>query len=283
MTQVYDLSNPAHPVKIRDFGLPGQEPGSKGDVPTELHGPISTGPTGNRIYFGYGTNKGGMLQIVDRKKLLEGPKEPTAKNLAYPQVGLLHMSPLVGAHTTFPMLKMPIKEFARDKVGSTRDIVMIVDEAIANECQEARQMVWFVDVTVESQPMVVSNYTVPEASGDFCERGGRFGSHSSNESMAPVYYKKLAFIAWFNAGVRALDVRDPFRPREVGYFIPSITERTDKRCINVGGQERCKTAIQTNNVETDDRGYIYAVDRANTGLHILELTGEAMDVAEGKP
>ena len=44
MTQVYDLSDPAHPVKIRDFGLPGQEPGSTGAVPTELHGPISTGP-----------------------------------------------------------------------------------------------------------------------------------------------------------------------------------------------------------------------------------------------
>lgn len=27
MTEVYDLSDPAHPVKIRDFGLPGQQPG----------------------------------------------------------------------------------------------------------------------------------------------------------------------------------------------------------------------------------------------------------------
>ena len=84
MTQVYDLSDPAHPVKIRDFGLPGQEPGATGAVPTELHGPISTGPQGNRIYFGYGTDKGGFLQIVDRDKLLNGPKEPTPDNLRYP-------------------------------------------------------------------------------------------------------------------------------------------------------------------------------------------------------
>src|SRR5665213_1193269 len=56
MTQVYDLSDPAHPVKIRDFGLPGQEPGSTGAVPTEVHGPISLGPQGNRVYFGYGTD-----------------------------------------------------------------------------------------------------------------------------------------------------------------------------------------------------------------------------------
>jgi len=38
-------------------------------------------------------------------------------------------------------------------------------------------------------------------------------------------------------------------------------------------------AIQTNNVEVDDRGYIYIVDRANTGMHILEVTGAARRLA----
>jgi hypothetical protein len=275
MTQVYDLSDPANPVKIRDFGLPGQEPGATGPIPTELHGPISTGPQGNRVYFGYGTNKGGMVQIVDREKLLNGPKEPTPENLRYPEVGHLDLMPFNGAHTVFPMLKMPVADFAKDKEGAVRDFIMVVDEQILNECTEARQQAWFVDVTIETKPMVVSGFSVPEASGNFCDRGGRFGSHSSSESMAPVYYKKLAFLTWFNAGVRAVDVRDPYHPKEVGYFIPSITEATDKRCIKVDGQERCKVAIQSNNVDTDDRGYVYVVDRANTGMHILELTGDA--------
>jgi hypothetical protein len=279
MTQVFDLSDPLKPVHIRDFGLVGQEPGSTGAVPIELHGPVSTGPQGNRVYFGYGTNKGGVLQIVDREKLLKGPKEPTPDNLRYPEIGRLEMLPFNGAHTVFPMPKMPVAEFAKDKDGKVRDIVMIVDEQIMNECQEARQMVWFVDVTVEAKPMVVSNFSVPEESGNFCQRGGRFGSHSANESMAPVFYKKVAFITYFNAGLRALDVRNPYQPKEIGYFIPSITEATDKRCIKVDGQDRCKTAIQSNNVETDDRGYVYVVDRANTGMHILELTGEARAVA----
>src|SRR5436189_3062741 len=101
---------------------------------------------------------------------------------------------------------------------------MIVNESILLECTEARQMVWFVDVTIESRPMVVSNYTVNEASGNFCQRGGRFGAHSSNESMAPIFYKKLAMITFFNAGVRVVDVRDPFQPKEVGHFVPPITE-----------------------------------------------------------
>ncbi|HEX2654540.1 MAG TPA: hypothetical protein VHN11_12910 [Xanthobacteraceae bacterium] len=279
MTQIYDLSDPAHPVKIRDFGLPGQEPGTTGTVPTELHGPISTGPRGNRVYFGYGTNKGGVIQIVDREKLLNGPKEPTPENLRYPEIGRLDMLPLNGAHTTLPLLRMPIAEFEKDKGGSPRDMMMIVDEELLNECQEPRQMVWFADITVESKPMIVSNYTVPEASGHFCDRGGRFGAHSSNESTASVFYEKLVFITFFNAGVRALDIRNPYQPKEVGYFIPAITDKTDKRCIKVNGQDRCKVAIQSNNVEVDDRGYVYVADRANTGLHILELTGEARKIA----
>ena len=164
MTMIYDLSDPAHPVKIRDFGLPGQEPGSTGPVPTEVHGPISTGPEGNRVYFGYGTDKGGFLQIVDREKLLNGPKEPTPENLRYPEISRLAMSAFNGAHTTFPMLKMPVAEFAHDKEPN-RDIVMIVDEEIVNECAEPRQMVWFADVTVENRPMMISSYTAKESSG----------------------------------------------------------------------------------------------------------------------
>jgi hypothetical protein len=275
MTEVYDMSDPSHPVKIRDFGLPGQQPGATGPVPEQLHGMISLGREGNRIYFGYGTNKNGVMQIVDRDKLLHGPREPTAENLLYPEVGRLTMTPFNGAHTTFPMPKMPIAEFAKDSLGTERDIVMIVDEQIRNACQEPRQMAWFVDVTIEAHPMIISNFQVSEASGNFCSRGGRFGTHASNESMAPIFYKKVVFLSYFNAGVRAVDIRDPYHPKEIGYFIPSITETTDKRCTTINGQDNCKVAIQTNNVETDDRGYVYMVDRANTGMHILELTGDA--------
>jgi hypothetical protein len=280
MTQVYDLSDPANPVKIRDFGLVGQQPGATGAIPVAIHGLISTGPKGNRVYFAFGTNKGGIVQIVDRDKLLKGPKEPTPENLLYPQVGRLDMSPLYGAHTSMPLGKFKIPEFAHEKEGSERDIVMVVGETFREECGEARQMVWFVDDTVEAKPMAVSHWTVPEASGNFCTRGGRFGSHSSNESMGPPFYQKLTFITFFNAGVRVLDIRNPYEPKEVGYFIPSITKATQPRCGMIGGVQRCSNAvIQSNNAETDDRGYIYVADRVNTGLHILELTGEARAIA----
>ena len=221
-----------------------------------------------------------MLQIVDREKLLNGPKEPTPDNLRAPVIGELQMSPLVGAHTVFPLGKMRIPEFARDKFGAERDMVMIVDESLVNECGRRVAADGVVRRCHDREAADGGvELHVPAASGNFCERGGRFGAHSSNESMAPVFYGKLAFVTFFNAGVRAIDIRNPYRPKEVGYFIPAITEATDKRCVKVDGKDRCKIAIQSNNVETDDRGYIYVVDRANTGLHILEVTGEARAIA----
>jgi hypothetical protein len=302
MTKVYDLSDPTRPVFIRDFGLPGQQPGSTvTPVPTELHGPISIGPKGNRVYFGYGTSRAGVVQIVDREKLLNGPREPTDANLLYPQIARIDLPPDAGAHTAFPLLGMTIPEFGKQTLPASapvpggghehgdniplkspqahRDFIAVVSESLANECQEPRQLVRFVDITFESTPIGASTWTVPEASGDFCSRGGRFGAHASHESFTPVYYGRVLFVTFFNAGVRALDVRDPFNPREIAYYIPATTERTEQRCVGSGAGRRCKVAIQSNNVEVDDRGYVYVADRANTGLHVVELTGAARSVA----
>jgi hypothetical protein len=79
--QVWDLSDPAKPVHIRGFSLPGHQAGSSGPMAPDMHGLTSTGPAGNRVYVAYGTNRNGVIQIVDRKKLLEGPREPSVENL----------------------------------------------------------------------------------------------------------------------------------------------------------------------------------------------------------
>ncbi len=288
MTKIYDLSDPSQPRFIRDFGLPGQQPGASGTAPEGLHGPIAFR---NRVYIAYGTGAKGVLQIVDRDKLLNGNPQvvdrfaPTAENLLYPQVGRLDMSPDWGGHTSFPVLGLPVPDWAGNSAGRVRDFVLLISESLKNECQEVRQLTFMVDVTDPSRPFPVSTFEVPESPGRFCSRGGRFGPHSSQESFTPIYYGRLVFIAYFNGGVRAVDIRDPFQPREAGFYIPAVTARTDERCVRAGGGERCKVAIQTNNVEVDDRGYIYIVDRADTGMHILELTGAARAIANfaGRP
>ena len=295
MTKIYDLSDPAHPKFIRNFALVGQQPGSAGEnVPEDTHGPIVLG---NRVYFGYGTLLSGVIQIVDRDKLLKGnpassdPFAPTVENLLYPQISRLDMYPTIGAHTTYPIMGMDVPAFEKFHTKSgdfrsgkpaKRDFLLVVNESTQNECHEDYHMMFMVDITDETKPYSVSNFYVPEKSGNFCARGGRFGTHSSHEDMGPIYYKKLVFISWFNAGLRVVDIRDPFTPREVAYYIPAITKNTARRCLRVNGVDSCKIAIQTNNAEVDDRGYIYAVDRANTGMHILELTGPARKIANLK-
>jgi hypothetical protein len=279
MTKIYDLSDPTKPVFIRDFGLAGQEPGSTGPITVAhgAHGPIVVG---NRVYFAYGTSADGALQIVDRQKLLTGPKEPTAANLNAPEISRLYMSPNWGGHTAFPVLGMTIADWAPNTKERVRDFVVLVSEAIANECRESRHATFMVDITTETRPFSVATFQVPESKGNFCRRGGRFGPHASSESFAPIFYKKLVFVSYFNGGVRAVDIRNPYAPREAGFYIPATTERTAERCVT-NGTRSCKVAIQTNNVEADERGFVYLADRANTGLHIVRLTGEAAKIVGG--
>ncbi len=286
---IFDLSDPANPVFLRDWALDGQQPG--GVLPPNftavpsIHGPISIGPVGNRVYFAYGTSSNGVMQIADRQKILTTP----ANDFKTAEIGRFVMQPVWGAHTSFPVLGLTIEDWAPNAPagGNVRDFVVVTSEAGGAFCQQAiRHLTFVVDVTSvapnnEHRPQGVATFQVPASSGDFCERGGRFGPHATNENFGPPFYGKMVFISYFNAGVRAVDIRDPYNPQEVAFFIPKVTANTDFRCGTLNGVPNvCKQVIQTNNVETDDRGYIYIVDRANTGLHILEVEGDAKKVIE---
>jgi hypothetical protein len=285
--QAFDLSNPEETRHIRDFGLVGWEPTAEGPLPaysvSGLHQPFILG---DRMYIGYGSGNSGTLQILDREKFLNGdpdaedPFEPTPENLLYPQISRLDMPSYWGVHTAKPMLGVEVPDY-RDDVGhSARDFLIVPSEAggSAVYCRGVRDVVFFIDITEESNPYPVSTFQVPDEPGDYCGRGGRFGPHSVHDAYHPAFDHTLALFSYFNAGVRAVDVRNPFQPVEVGYYVPETTEDTIELCAEVNSVERCDAAIQTNNVNIDDRGYIYIVDRSHTGLHILELTGEAKEL-----
>ena len=65
------------------------------------------------------------------------------------------------------------------------------------------------------------------------------------------------YVAAQSGGLRVVDIREPATPEEVAFFIP-------EPC---GGQP----APQTNDVDVDERGLVYLVDR-HVGFDILEPT-----------
>ena len=316
---VADWSNPASPQYIRTYGVVGAQPDPTKTAapPNSLHGPISTfehpqagqrlarGATaddviGNRIYLAWGVGDDGILQIVDRKKLLpsphgtwdgQRPDTPTDADLLAAQTGILHMSPDQGGHTSMPVFGLTPKSYDKFIEFKTRDIVLLASEATADKCQEAPHWSFVVDVTVENSksvppgtkveenpwqgPMILSTMSVDPRMGEkyprgnYCTRGARFGVHSSEENFRNPYYGRVTFLAYFTGGVRAWDIREPQAPVEVGFYVPVSNANTDP------------DGYMTNNVEVDNRGYVIVVDRNGAGMDILELHGEARSIGLG--
>ena len=80
----------------------------------------------------------------------------------------------------------------------------------------------------------------------------------------------MTFLAYFTGGIRAWDIREPQGPVEVGFYVPVSNANT----VQPDG-------YMTNNVEVDNRGFIYATDRNGSGLDILQLTGKANCIGRG--
>jgi hypothetical protein len=278
--QAFDVSDPRSPRHIRDFGLVGYEPNSTEPYPEPqvagLHQPFVVG---DRMYLGYNSGEEGVLQIVDRERFMSGDPEPTPANLRAPEIARIDLPSYWGVHTAKPIYDFEIADYADNSEARTRDLLLVSSEAGTFRCREPRDVMLIFDITEEEHPAAISTFQVPEEPGDFCHRGGRFGPHSFADAYHPAFDKKLVVLAYFNAGVRVVDIRNPFEPKEVARFIPEVTENTTESCIEIDGVRQCDRAIQTNNVNLDDRGYIYALDRASTGLHVLELTGAARAIA----
>jgi len=315
---IVDWSDPTKtPTVLRTFGLVGAQPSGSGPVPPSLHGSISAhehpnafGPLaraataddiiGNRIYGAWGVGDDGVLTILDRKKLLPplsggrggtfagNPDDPSNDELTAPLAGILYMSPDQGGHTSMPVFGLQPRSYQPFTEFTKRDIVLLASEATADLCDEAPHWSFVVDVTVENSktsppgtrvqqnvfqgPMVLSTMSVNPfdgenfARGNYCTRGARFGVHSSEENFNNPLYGKLTAIAYFTGGVRIWDIREPQAPVEVAFYVPESNANTNP------------DGYMTNNVEIDNRGFIYVVDRNGAGMDILQLTGRAADI-----
>jgi len=174
-------------------------------------------------------------------------------------------------------------EFVGDAnpTGLPRLYALVSDEATSNSYwrfnddppgvrSPIREKAYMFDVTHADEtgvPFPIETWQVPNA--DYIMRGGRFGPHQFNETIDSefnLFEDKIAFFAYFNAGVRAVDISNPYELKEVGYYVPQENER----CGFIGGNQPSPN-IQTNDVTVDSRGLVYASDRVGCGLYILEF------------
>lgn len=312
---IYNLSNPADPVFIRQWGLVGQQPSAiptakscydapgptcyEGvtNPPGDVHEVYSAGVKKNRVYLPYGTSSDGVFQIVDRQKLLNGcavsanktycPTHPSQADLLYAQVSYITTNPNQGGHTSIPIFGVPIPESQQNYVDGTPqkwDLLAVTSEDTTNDCfGQPWKNASLMDITNDRAPWPIATLDVGQFPGNFCAKGARFGSHELNREIYAPFYGKIVVVAMFNAGLQVWDIRDPYNPRRVAYFIQAPNGNTQSTCGTYQGDTHyCRKATFSDLGEVDDRGYIYNLDRAGSGMTILKLTGDALEVTTGQ-
>jgi hypothetical protein len=240
---IVDLADPSTPREVGRWWFPGQhtaagEPmswtpsashgGQPGAKRVALHHPLIRG---DRAYCGWWDAGLVVLDIAD----LGCPKLVSQLDFGSEVSGATHSA-------------LPVPG---------RDILVVTDEQLANDCQGLFAQVRVVDISDELNPRVIAEF--PRPRGDFCSRGGRFGPHNVHE-MRPgsLIDPNTMYLTYFNAGLRVVDISDATQPREVAYFVPEAPPG--------------RSSIQFNDVLVGSDGLVYVTDRYRGGLYILERT-----------
>ena len=258
--QIWDLRDPSNPKFTGRAWLPGMKE-TEDEALYEgqyVHHPI-VDEANNRMYIGFrGSGWMGAWDMSDRSN-------PT-------MIWSYDTSPPGrGPHTLTPVVYDDLTQYFKGD-ALPRNFLFVTDEAGSADltpCEAGvRSKSYMFDVTAQTHPMPVSTFQVP--TGNFCDKGGRFGPHQHAEQRngrLNRHEDRIAWIAYFNAGVRVVDLSDPYQLAELGYYIPKTNENSHPMS---GGQ---KTAIQINDVTLDHRGLAYASDRVGTGMFVFEYTG----------
>lgn len=152
-------------------------------------------------------------------------------------------------HTVLPLLR--------------RGLLAITDESVHDHAADYPKLLWFADASHERSPLIISSAPMPPVA-EFAARGGRFGAHNLHENEPLPWSwqsEDVVFGSFFNAGVRAYDVRDPFQPKLAAAFVPPAPPGSPSG------------AIQINDVYVGSDGIVYAVDRNGGGLYLLQYEG----------
>ncbi|STW40735.1 Uncharacterized conserved protein [Klebsiella pneumoniae] len=161
------------------------------------------------------------------------------------------------ASLIFPLPRLPLPD---------RDLLVVLDEAVLDNQEDGEKLIWLFDIREPTNPVSIATFPPPDEA-DYVAKGAHFGPHNLHENRPGSFVSStLIFATYQNAGVRAYDISNPYRPLEIGALVPAAPERMmDTR----PGRPR---VIQSCDVFVDAQGIIYSTDY-NGGLSVIEYLG----------
>jgi hypothetical protein len=249
--ELFDISVPEQPKSIAFFDCSG--PHSRGTrvgdstPPPERH-PKPLLDRGNRAhntnvypdrpercYLGYIDAGMFIMDISDKSR----PKPVSRWDNSPPNTGF--------THTVLPLFD--------------RNLMIVTDESTIDNAADWPKLIWILDARDEQHLLPIATCPLPSPEG-YANRGGRFGAHNIHENTprpTAWHSDQIVIGTFFNGGLRAYDISNPYQPKEVGTFIAPAPPMSPAK------------SIQMNDVFVDEREIVYTVDRFSGGLYILEM------------
>jgi hypothetical protein len=243
--RIIDVRNPSRPAEVGRWWLPGTRVGDSAPPPVRhaagsdkgfrAHNTNVYPRRPDRCYLGY--IDGGMfvLDIADKAR----PKMISGWDNSPPYTGF--------CHTVLPLFD--------------RGLLVVTDESTEDLGIDWPKLIWIVDAREERNLVPIATCPAPSLD-NFARRGGRFGAHNIHENvpLPTAWHSDEVIIGtFFNGGLRAYDISNPYQPREIAAFVPAAPPLAPHG------------TIQLNDVFVDERRIIYTVDRHVGGLYILEM------------
>jgi hypothetical protein len=233
---IYDLAEPENPQEVSRWWMPGQHLAG-GETPT---------------WEGYGHRLHHALRAGDElwaSVWHAGFRVIDVSDITRPRT--------LASHTYHPWVVEPTHTVlpVTPRIDGRR-IAVVADEEHAHRHGQPHAGLWIFDVTDLEAITPLSTFHVSEMDSPWSRSPGRFGMHQFQEHIDD----HLVYCAWFAGGLRIVDISDPTRPQESGFYIP--------------GPTRGEPSPQSNDVDVDDRGLVYLLDR-NNGLDIIEFSPHA--------
>jgi hypothetical protein len=238
---IIDLAEPTRPVEVGRWWLPGMWQGggetAKWDGRVALHHAVVADDVA------YGSWRDGGLTLLDVKDKAR-PRLIAHRNWRPPFAG--------GTHSALPL--------------HDRGLLVVADEAVQDIDVEPLKYVWMLDIRAPENPVTIATMPVP-ADQDYVAKGGHFGPHNLWENRPDAYRSsRYIFATYQNAGLRIFDTRNPFRPEEIGYFVPQMPARM------IDPRPGIKPQLHAADIYVQADGLMFMTD-FNAGLTIMQWKG----------